>query len=72
MNIDVDKLDNVTCDCGNDTFLQVFKLKHISALISPNGQEGIINIPFLVCSSCGKDYQEIVKSKQESKLIKEI
>lgn len=59
MNIDVSTLSEVICSsCGGKYWEQVFLLKKVSALISPNGQEGVINVPVLVCISCKQNIQD--------------
>lgn len=39
-------------ECGNKTFTSVFVIKHISALLSPNGQEIHAPVPTFACSKC--------------------
>ena len=52
--IDLKNADNITCeDCGHNTFVPAFVIKHLSALVSPNGQETVIPIQIFKCSECG-------------------
>ena len=55
VNIDISKLDKIVCaDCGSDVFCQGTKLYHLSALQSPNGQEGHVNVTAgPICAGCG-------------------
>mgnify|MGYP003111546867 CR=1 FL=1 len=54
INIDLNEVDNVACEeCENETFTPVFVIKHISALISPNGKETMVPIQLFKCSKCG-------------------
>lgn len=47
-------LESVVCEsCGNDTFVESYFLKRVSALISPDGQEKFVPLPTFKCSSCG-------------------
>lgn len=51
---DLVNASSIVCDeCGNNAFNSVYLIKHISALISPTGQE--INAPFptFACTKCG-------------------
>lgn len=59
MNVNPNTLPDVICSsCGSKYWEQCFMLKKVSALVSPNGQEGVINIPALVCRGCGQDLQD--------------
>lgn len=50
---DVLEAKNIVCEkCSNDRFVNVFFIKHISALMSPNGQEVNAPIPTFACSKC--------------------
>ena len=41
------------CDeCENDTFTPVFIIKHLSALMSPTGQDTLVPIQMFKCSHC--------------------
>lgn len=40
------------CSCGCECFIQAVKAYHISALISPTGQEMMAQQPVLVCMEC--------------------
>ena len=54
MNIDFSQTTAETCEeCGNDTFVQVFKMRKLSALLSPTGQESMIPIQIFACAKCG-------------------
>ena len=54
INIDLNNVDNIKCDeCESETFTPVFVIKHISALMSPTGQETMVPIQLFKCSKCG-------------------
>ena len=45
LNVDFSQTTAEVCEsCGNDTFVQVFKMRKLSALLSPTGQESMIPI----------------------------
>lgn len=68
MNIDLEQLPTVYCDeCDSDEWIEVSMIKKVSALISPNGQEGVIPVPQLVCASCGRKLEAVLQ--EESQLI---
>ena len=50
LNVDFSQTTAETCEsCGNDTFQQVFKMRKLSALLSPTGQESMIPIQIFAC-----------------------
>jgi len=52
ISIDINQTDPIVCDdCGNDTFLEVFYMRKVSAVIA--GEESIIPIPVFECARCG-------------------
>ena len=53
--VDLKQADTIKCsDCNNYLFITSFVLKKISALMSPNGQEGIVPLQVYSCGNCGK------------------
>ena len=53
INIDLNNVDNIKCDeCDNETFVPVFVIKHLSALVSPTGQETMVPVQLFKCSKC--------------------
>ena len=54
MNIDFSQTTAEVCEkCGNDTFVQVYQMSKLSALLSPTGQETMIPIQVFACAKCG-------------------
>jgi len=54
MNIDFSQTTAEVCEkCENETFIQVFKMRRLSALLSPAGQESMIPIQAFACAKCG-------------------
>jgi hypothetical protein len=50
---DVMNATTIVCEsCGNKTFSAVFIIKHISALLSPTGQEANVPMQTFACSKC--------------------
>jgi len=51
---DLSLAEDIVCEnCGNLTFEEVLMMKKVSALVSPNGKEGIVPIPTFSCVACG-------------------
>ena len=54
MQVDMSQTTVEICEkCENDTFTQVFKMRKLSALLSPAGQESMIPIQVFACHKCG-------------------
>ena len=54
LNVDFSQTTAEVCEaCGNDTFIQVYKMRKLSALLSPAGKETIIPINVFACNKCG-------------------
>ena len=54
MNIDFSQTTAEICEeCGIDTFVQVYQMRKLSALLSPTGQETMIPIQAFACVKCG-------------------
>jgi len=54
MQVDISKTTPEVCEsCGNDTFAQVYKLRKLSALLSPTGQPTMIPMQVFTCAKCG-------------------
>jgi len=54
MNVDFSQTTAEVCEaCENDTFIQVYQMRKLSALLSPAGQESMIPIQVFACAKCG-------------------
>ena len=54
MNIDFSQTTAEVCEkCENDTFVQVYKMRKLSALLSPTGTEAMIPVQVYTCTKCG-------------------
>ena len=55
VKVDLSKADTIKCDdCGNYLFITSFVIKKVSAILSPNGQEGLVPIQVYSCGNCGQ------------------
>ena len=53
MNIDFSQTTAEVCEeCKNETFIQVYQMRTLSALLSPTGQEAKIPIQVFACVKC--------------------
>ena len=54
MKFDLSQTVAQVCEkCQNDTFIQVYQMRKLSALLSPTGQETMIPIQVFACAKCG-------------------
>ena len=54
LNVDFSQTTEIVCGkCKNDTFIPAFKMRKLSALLSPAGKETIIPINVFACNKCG-------------------
>ena len=59
LNIDLSQTTAATCEsCGNDTFVQVYRMRKLSALLSPTGKPTMIPIQVFACHKCGHINEE--------------
>ena len=53
IQFNTDELPDIECSkCGGKIFITASRIKKISAIISPNGQDSYISIPVSVCLAC--------------------
>ena len=64
LNIDFEQTTPVVCDeCGHDIFTQALKMRKISALLSPTGQETMIPMQVFICSKCNHINKDFLPKK---------
>jgi hypothetical protein len=53
MNIDFSQTTAEICEsCENETFIPVFKIRKLSALLSPTGKQSLIPMQVYACAKC--------------------
>ena len=54
MKVDFSQTTEEVCEkCENDTFQQVYRMRKLSALLSPTGQPTMIPLQVFACAKCG-------------------
>ena len=54
MNIDFSQTTaEVSEECQNDTFTQIYQMRKLSKLLSPSGKASMIPLPVFACAKCG-------------------
>ena len=53
MNIDFSQTTAEICEkCENETFIQVYQMRKLSALLSPTGEQAMIPVQVFACAKC--------------------
>ena len=53
MQVDMSQTTAEVCEeCKNETFIQVFKIRKLSALLSPAGKTSMIPMQVFACAKC--------------------
>lgn len=56
INVDLSSLSDVLCEsCGNATFEEVIKIKKLSKIVSPSGNDELVFMKVLTCYACGSE-----------------
>jgi len=54
IQVDLKQTTAVNCEsCGHDIFIPAFKIRRMSALLSPHGKETMIPMQVFACAKCG-------------------
>ena len=54
MKVDFSQTTAITCEsCNHDVFIPAFKMRKLSALLSPAGKETMIPMQVFACAKCG-------------------
>ena len=61
LQVDISQTTEVSCEaCKQDVFIPAFKMRRMSALLSPHGKETMIPMQVFACAKCGyinEDFQ---------------
>ncbi|MDB4343476.1 hypothetical protein OAA15_00485 [bacterium] len=61
ISVDPSQTTEVVCsNCNNDVFIQALKMRKISAILSPTGEESYIPVPVFACKACGNINEEFL------------
>jgi len=54
LQVDMSQTTAVNCEsCGHNIFIPAFKMRRMSALLSPHGKETMIPMQVFACAKCG-------------------
>ena len=67
LNVDISQTTEIFCKgCNNPIFVKAMRLRKLSSLLSPTGQEAIIPMETLVCGKCGLEWNEQNENQLEN------
>jgi hypothetical protein len=72
VNVDVNQLENVKCACGNQIFMNLYQLKHVSAFFTNTGKASGIEMKMYVCINpkCGLMFGGAIEQAEVKKLAR--
>ena len=54
LKVDISQTTAVSCEkCKHDVFIPAFKMRKLSALLSPAGKETLVPVNVFACAKCG-------------------
>ena len=66
MKVDLSQTTAVSCEaCKNDTFIPAFKMRKLSALLSPHGKETMVPMQVFACAKCGNINEAFLPKDKE-------
>ncbi len=55
LRVPLSSLKKRSCKCGSENFVPAINIYEISAILSPNGKDGVVfSDPHFLCLSCGE------------------
>lgn len=68
--IDLSVTTPVACDkCQGQTFIEATMFRKVSALLTDNGQEGLVPIPIVSCLNCGEPLQMLLPKELRTNIV---
>ena len=65
--VDISQTTAEICEkCEHDTFIPAFKMRKLSALLSPAGKETMVPINVFACAKCGHINKEFLPKFEET------
>ena len=67
LKVDLSQTTAVICEaCGHDIFIPAFKMRKMSALLSPHGKETMIPMQVFACAKCGNINDDFLPKSEEN------
>ena len=70
LQVDFSQTTSVSCEaCKHDVFVPAFKMRKLSALLSPAGKETMIPMNVFACAKCGHINDAFLPKETENESI---
>jgi|TARA_B100000287_G_C19952942_1_gene511193 DNA-directed RNA polymerase subunit M/transcription elongation factor TFIIS len=70
LKVDISQTTAVSCEkCKHDVFIPAFKMRKLSALLSPAGKETMVPVNVFACAKCGHINEEFLPKLNENDAI---
>ena len=67
LKVDISQTTAVSCEkCKHDVFIPAFKMRKLSALLSPAGKETMVPVNVFACAKCGHINEEFLPKLSEN------
>mgnify|MGYP003124302464 CR=1 FL=1 len=67
LTVNMSQTTAVTCEsCKHDIFIPAFKIRKMSALLSPHGKETMIPMQVFACAKCGHINDDFLPKEKEN------
>ena len=70
LTVNMSQTTAVTCEsCEHDIFIPAFKIRKMSALLSPHGKETMIPMQVFACAKCGHINDDFLPKEKENDTV---
>ena len=70
LTVNMSQTTAVTCEsCKHDIFIPAFKIRKMSALLSPHGKETMIPMQVFACAKCGHINDDFLPKEKENDTV---
>ena len=70
LNVGLNELDDIVCECGGRVYSEGVMIKRVSAILTGTGKGGVLPIPIFYCISCNKVVNELLPEELRGGVIR--
>jgi len=67
LNFSLNDARDMNCECGNGIYMDGYRFKKISRLITGEAKDSVLPIQLYLCTQCGKPLQELLPEELKDK-----
>jgi hypothetical protein len=67
LNVKLSDARDINCECGNAVFMEGFRFKKVSRLVTGGAKDAVLPIQLYLCTQCGKALQELLPEEMKDK-----